>query len=472
VVGFAMSPTFDPTLLAVVPLTARSVAYLGPAVTAFAQAYARANPLATVTEDIAEAEAIVVDGVPPPTPVARPDTVWIVRAAPPDTPRWLAAFEALDLRVTKRRGDILVAVPGALTAPLVHLELWAFAPVLMDIRTRLPMAQLDSHPLISARAHTPPFTLPDLPSAAPKLVISQRPGRYPEPHLRRWLAETLAKGWLPVLETDDHPALMARVKGRPVDDLDWLSARGMAAVQTSTPRLAADLGQHNPEVAAFPNAVFDLPTFDPAGRERRVFYGAISRGLPAIDMARAMAPAIADAPEVEFVVVGDRDVFDALPTNRKRFADFMGYGAYLDLMRQCAVTLSPLSGADFETAKSDAKFLDAARSGTLMIASPAVYGGVIRHGENGLIAREPEDWPRLLAQALRDEPARRRMTRAAWEEVRSQRMFAAQIETRRAWYLDLWTRREALEAAMCERLPGLSDEIRRARASRPEPASR
>jgi hypothetical protein len=88
-----------------------------------------------------------------------------------------------------------------------------------------------------------------------------------------------------------------------------------------------------------------------------------------------------------------------------------------------------------------------------------VYDRVIEHGVNGLLAREVGDWAPLLQQVLTDEPSRQRMARAAWDQVRDERMFADQGVLRRDWYLDLWARREALNAAMIERVPGLRDAL-------------
>ena len=82
---------------------------------------------------------------------------------------------------------------------------------------------------------------------------------------------------------------------------------------------------------------------------------------------------------------------------------------------------------------------------------------MIRHGENGLLARDVGDWAPLLRQALTDEAARERMARAAWEEVRSQRMFAHQAARRRDWYWSLWERRAELNEALMSRVPGLRE---------------
>jgi hypothetical protein len=115
--------------------------------------------------------------------------------------------------------------------------------------------------------------------------------------------------------------------------------------------------------------------------------------------------------------------------------------------------------------KSDAKYLDAARSGVLTLASATLYEKVISHGETGLLARSLDDWPQLLAQALGDLEARRRMTRAAWNDVRTHRMFSQQIPGRRDWYRDLLARRDALNTALLERSPGVAETLARLTAA-------
>jgi hypothetical protein len=128
-------------------------------------------------------------------------------------------------------------------------------------------------------------------------------------------------------------------------------------------------------------------------------------------------------------------------------------------MAQCAVSLSPIEALPGRETKSDAKFLDAARAGVVTLASPLIYEGVIRHGENGLLARQLADWAPLLRQALADPAASRAMGRRAWDYVRAERMFAGQVAQRRAWYRDLWSRRAALNDAAFARIPGLAEAV-------------
>jgi hypothetical protein len=320
----------------------------------------------------------------------------------------------------------------------------------MDIRTRLPAEAMRSEPDLVVTHRKTPVQLPDLPLDRPKVMVLQRPAPIEPATWRRAMLDYARGGWVVVLEYDDHPALVAQVKNRPVTDADWFRFACVHGVQTSTRPLAELFGTHNPEVRAFPNAAFRLRPF-PETAPRRVFYGAVTRGPFATEVAASLGPAIAEFPDTEFVVIGDRAVFDALPTALKRFYDYMPYDDYLALMATCAISLSPIAGSQHQETKSDAKFLDGATRGVLTIASPAVYSGVMRHGLNGLIAQKVGDWSPLLARALRDTAAGRDMARHAWDYAAGARMFASQIRLRHDWYRDLWARRDALTAAMEQR---------------------
>lgn len=336
--------------------------------------------------------------------------------------------------------------------PLMQLSMFSFAPVMMDIRTRLPAAAMRSEPELLVQHMRPPGGLEPAPYDQPKVLVIQRPA--PPKNVAGWkqsIRDWVRDGWVSVVEFDDHPTLIAMTAGREVDEAHWLRFSAAHAVQTSTPLLEGLFRKFNPETRSFPNAAFRLERF-PENLPKRVFYGAIQRGEHAAEVARSLGPAIARFPGVEFVVVGDRAVFDALPAARKRYHELVSYEEYLRLMGECSISLSPLEDNDLNAAKSDAKFLDAASRGVLTIASRPVYGDVIRHGENGLIAERTEDWAGLLSDILADDAARREMARTAWTYVRDKRMFADQTRERLAWYRDLWNRREELNAAVLARL--------------------
>jgi hypothetical protein len=335
----------------------------------------------------------------------------------------------------------------------------AFVPVPMDVRTRLPTRGLRADPALSVTYAIAPHSPPPMPVDAPKVLVLQRQGFVPLTTVRAQFAYAIAHGWVVVIEFDDHPGLVAETQATPWDPTDLVRYGYAHAVQTTTEPLARLFGAHNPEVRIFENAVFELAPFPAAEPPRRVFYGAVARGGLGVAVARSLAPVVAAFPDVGFEVLSDREVFDALPTANKRFADYLPYEAYLQRMAGCAVSLSPIEALPMREMKSDAKFLDAARAGVLTIASPLIYDRVIEHGVNGLLARRVEDWAPLLAQALGQPDQRRAMARRAWDYVRRERMFSRQIPERRAWYQALWDRRAELNAAAFDRVPGLAEAV-------------
>ena len=346
--------------------------------------------------------------------------------------------------------ETLVVVAHRGARPPLHLRLTTFAPTLMDIRTRLPAEAMRTEADLIVTHEKTPAPLPALPADEPKVSVLQRPAAMDPTAWRSAIATRARAGWIVVMEYDDHPELVARVRSRTLADTDWLRFAHVHAVQTSTPPLVALFRQHNPEVRMMPNAVFRLEPF-PERLPRRVFYGAVSRGPFAAGVAATLGSVVEAFPDIEFVVVGDQAVFDALPTDRKQLHGYMPFDSYLDLMATCAVSLSPIEGSEHQETKSDAKYLDAAARGVLTIASPTIYSGVMRHGRNGLIAQTVEDWAPLLIQALGDEAASRAMARNAWDYVAGARMFADQIRHRHEWYRELWDRRAELNAALFRR---------------------
>jgi hypothetical protein len=477
VAALAAQTSFDPALLVWAPLTARRVAYVGRWPAAFAAAYGRRNPSAAIfaAEALAGLEAreldLIVAADLAATPVADlaallSDGGALIAGMADGTPEpATAGFDVIGRHPAQisldRFDDIDDTAPGGARVlvarfkappapPPLKLRLVSYAQRMMEIRTRLPAQALRSEPQLSvAYQHAPIGKLHH-----DTVFVLQRPAERKVELWRNFMQGVMQHRAIIVLEYDDHPEVIAKALSKSVSADDWSIFAYAHAVQTSTPELAAVFGRYNPEVAIFANAAFDLPPFPERPFAPKIFYGALARGDFPAQMARSLAPTLLAHPEASFEVVGDRSVFDALPTNNKRFHPLMPYEAYLDLMATCSVLLTPLEGDHYET-KSDTKFLDAASRGLVTIASPAAYGATVRHGDNGLIANTLAEWAPLLGRVLDDPRGSGDMARRAFAYVRDQRMFGHQIAARRDWYAGLMARREALNAAVVSRLPGL-----------------
>jgi SAM-dependent methyltransferase len=384
-----------------------------------------------------------------------------------ETDRWVdqlgAALEKLgvDRAGFVERASTYQYVVGARRAgdprpQVVQLAMMAMAPKFLDVRTRLPAAQLGSLPDLVVSYGERRVNVTSMPPGTPRILVQQRPRASTEEVWLETIGGTLNKGWLVVVEFDDHPELFKQLGRGSRGEGISTTLSGAHAVQTSTPALLDAFREHNPEVAAFGNALFQLPPWrERADGPATVFFGALNREGFSGRIAEALAPAIAAHPETEFVVLHDKAFFAALPTERKRFLPAQPYDEYLAAMRACDIALMPLEGTFGERFKSDVKFLEASGAGLASIASPTVYGDTIRHGETGLIAASVEDWPVELARLLDDPGQRRRMARAAWEYARDERMFAYQTRARADWYRSLWARRAELTDALVQRHPGL-----------------
>ncbi len=473
--------SFDPALLAWSPPSAQRVGYVGRSPALFAAAYGLRNPSAQVVAveaaeaaslevrdldllvvaDLADAALtsrlrdggyLIAGGAQAAAAAARDSGLDTVGRHAADIS--FDQFDDIDEASPPASGDraILVARKGAAAAPPLTLRLVSYAQRMMDIRTRLPAQALRSDPgLVVSYKHAPIGSM-----AADSLFVLQRPAERKLELWRPFMRTVLKHRSMIVLEYDDHPEVIAKALSRTPSPDDWSIFTYAHAVQTSTPELAEVFGRYNPEIAVFGNSVFELPPFPQRPWSPRIFYGALARGDFPADMARSLEPTLKAFPDATFEVVGDRTVFEALPTANKRFHPLMPYEAYLDLMATCSILLTPLEGAHYET-KSDTKFLDAASRGLVTIASPTAYGGTVRHGDNGLIANGRSDWGPLLAQLLIAPQASQDMAHRAWAYVRDERMFHQQIAVRRRWYESLMARREALDAGVISRVPGLAE---------------
>ena len=289
---------------------------------------------------------------------------------------------------------------------------------------------------------------------SPRIFILHRPALSGEPG-RAMIRAFLDGGWLVVTEFDDHPDFFQIMQ-----DPEQLTFRGVHAVQTSTRPLAAVLRQRNPEVAVFPNALVGLPEVrnfaDPGSLT--VFFGALNREQdwqPLIGAINAVAAQVGE--RLRFSVVHDRGFFDALETPHKRFTAMCEYDAYMDLLGECEVSLMPLADNGFNRAKSDLKFVEAGACRVAALASNVVYGETIEEGRTGLLFRDATELQTKLLQLVAMPEMARDLGDAARDYVSQNRMLAYQIAPRIAWYRSLWARREALTAALRERLAAVPE---------------
>jgi glycosyltransferase involved in cell wall biosynthesis len=319
-----------------------------------------------------------------------------------------------------------------------------------DVRVRLPCERLATRPGVRVAVEERSADT-NLGEREPnKIFLWQRPIlRYSMlPSMQR----LIAKGYVIVVEFDDHPKVWPDIAGN-----DYLNYRGVHAVQTSTEPLRALLSQHNPNVEVFPNAIAQLPPWrERAAGTVNVFFGALNRGADWAPLMPALNQVLRGAgARAHVTVVADRRFFDALATPHKTFHPMLGYDAYLAELGAADINLLPLLDDEFRRMKSDLKFIESAACGAVALASPTVYAGSLRDGETGVLFRTPAEFGARLGGLIADPARRRALARAAWEYVERERLLEPQIDRRLEWYRGLCARRETLARELYDRVPQL-----------------
>lgn len=340
--------------------------------------------------------------------------------------------------------------PAAPLAILAHV----LKPVggVNDVRVDLPLGMVATRPGVWLGIAQQPET-PRLPEDTPRILLLQR-RLLDSPQAPGFVNHFRRQGWVVVQEFDDDPAHWPSIAAS-----GHFAFRGVHAVQTSTPALAALLGRFNAEVRVFANTVAELP--EPANfrdpSRLTLFLGALRREADLAPFLPALNAVLREAgARLAVEVIYDRGGFEALATAHKRFHPILPYAEYRALMGGCELAFLPLADTRFNGFKSDLKFVEAAAHGLCCLASPVVYGATIEAGRTGLIVASPEELAAAL-RALLAEPGRARaIGLAAREWVAAKRMMARQVEARLGWFRDLWARRAELDAALLRRAPELA----------------
>lgn len=182
----------------------------------------------------------------------------------------------------------------------------------------------------------------------------------------------LKDGCLIVGEWDDDPWHEGFRDKLKVPSIEWaLSACHAIAVSTEA---VADLVRPiNPNVAVFPNQIAAV------GPKReyvesdvvRVYMGGQRKREDWQDAVKTVNRIIADdSDRYDFIVVHDRDLYEALETKRKTYYAFQPYEKYRALLRTCDVAISPLADTRFNRYKSDITEIECGAEGVRLYAAP------------------------------------------------------------------------------------------------------
>jgi SAM-dependent methyltransferase/glycosyltransferase involved in cell wall biosynthesis len=354
---------------------------------------------------------------------------------------------------------VVTATKGASPMPM-KLSQIMLAPGFMDVRTVEPGSLLASLPGVAVSDASRGVAVRSAnENVAEVALIHRLIPKDPEATLND-IARLVSLGHVVVADWDDHPSLFQ-------DDLRALAEehippvlRACHAVQTSTETLAAMCREINPEVGVHGNHLHVLP--DEMARPEspvKVFFGAFNREndwAPYVDVLNRVLNA---RPGARLVVVHDRGLYDRVTTVNKEFSPALPRERYLEALHGCHVAWLPLADNAMTRCKSDIKAVEAGAGAVAILAEETVYAKSLRHDETGWLYRDAAGFEAGLARLLDEASLRKRLGAAARAWVVAERMAAFHIEKRREWYLDLWSRREALTAALFRRSPEMKDRV-------------
>ncbi|WP_101103540.1 methyltransferase domain-containing protein [Macromonas bipunctata] len=340
---------------------------------------------------------------------------------------------------------VVRAVNGPAPAPLrvTALSMKKTAGV-SEARIDYPLTALATRPGVRTLWRENALALP--PGGQPGVVVLHRQFLN-HPDMCRHVDALAQRGWVVVSDMDDDPH-----HWREFVDSGFYAYRGVHAVSVSTEPLAEMVRQWNPNVQVFGNAMLALPVRPerPLNQAQplRVFFGALNRG-PDWDAVRdgVLAAVVELGQQVQWVVVHERAVFDALPTEvSKEFYPTLAHDRYMQVLASCDVALLPLNDTPFNRLKSDLKLVECCAAGVVPVCSPVVYGDVPAHAEIAVLARTPQQWQQALLDLCRQPQELARRRALGLDYVKRQRMHSQQVTAREAWYRQLLAQQPVLEA--------------------------
>jgi glycosyltransferase involved in cell wall biosynthesis len=136
-------------------------------------------------------------------------------------------------------------------------------------------------------------------------------------------------------------------------------------------------------------------------------------------MAEAWGRVAARFPEVTFRVVGHQPpvLTEHVPESRLVRTPWLPVAEYPRGLVGLDIGCCPLEWTPFNRAKTPIKAYEYALSGAAVVASPTVYGNVIRHGQNGHLAERADEWEHALAYLLEHPEDRAEQAAALQRDV-------------------------------------------------------
>lgn len=157
-------------------------------------------------------------------------------------------------------------------------------------------------------------------------------------------------------------------------------------------------------------------------------------------VAPALARLLATYPKVQLVLHGPLKTPTILERVKGQVfhVPFLARDDYYRAIGNWDVSIAPLTEQVFNDAKSNIKFLEASVMGVPSVCSPSLpFSEVIRHGENGFLAKSAEEWFLCLEQLVTSKTLRQRFAAEARANVLDSHALAAVAQNALAGALPL-----------------------------------
>ncbi len=218
-------------------------------------------------------------------------------------------------------------------------------------------------------------------------------------------------------------------------------AQAADVLTTSTPYLASQMRVYNPRVQVLPNlidpAAYVLPIHRADYRKVQGLTVGVHGSLSHLDdwiILGELFPILAERyPELTFVTAGFCPPYlEALGLGERLVKlPWLALDQYKKNVANIDIALCPLPDTAFNRSKSPIKWMESSLFGAAVVASPTVYGEVIRHGETGFIANNLGDWIEYVSILVENSALRKRIGHRAQREVLMRHSLANPVELKR-----------------------------------------
>ena len=289
----------------------------------------------------------------------------------------------------------------------------------------------------------------------PKVFIISRPIHLRNKKDINKIKNLIDKNYLIIIDYDDDPNII------PKKYIGWnFTFTSAHAIQTSNNYLANYLSSFNPEVKVFRNSVPQIGDVKEPLKTPylRIFFGALNRKKDWFPWIKTFNNISNQYPnKLFFDVVHDFEFYNSIdsPQTQKRFTPTCDYPTYLEIMKGCDICFLPLNNNQFNNCKSDLKAVEAGSFGLALLASSVVYSENFTDGINASFFNDSKSLSNILSEWILDPSKVRSIGRRAQKYVLNNRLFCYQIDERREWYDELWSRKDDLTKSIYNREPNI-----------------